>query len=49
MFNAVIQANLIPNELSNVSAFLFEWPESLGTVDELRFSNFEGILIAFHG
>jgi hypothetical protein len=47
MFNAAIQANLIPNELSNVSAFLFEGPDFLGAVDKFGFSNSEGILIAF--
>jgi hypothetical protein len=47
MFNAVIQANLIPNELSSLSTFFSELPDFLGIDDEFRFSNPEDISITF--
>ena len=47
MFKAVIQANLIPNELSNPSAFFSALPDFLGIADEFRFSNSEDISITF--
>ena len=47
MFNAAIQTNLIPNELSNLSTFISELPNFLGIVDEFRFSDSEDISITF--
>jgi hypothetical protein len=49
MFNAVIQANLIPNELSNLSTFFSALPDFLEIVDEFRFSNSDDILVTFPG
>ena len=47
MFNAAIQTNLIPNELSNLSTFISELPNFLGIVDEFRFSDSEDISLTF--